>query len=539
MKLAADGASHELPKVRPLVRGKKKPPAPVEVHDRQQLELRFSYGLSGEGTAIKTTVDTYLFVPKNVGVNRHNYTKDQFYGDVTALMRLDAEPLSLDLLADSHYPRSPLHGFGEGVQRLRESPRPPPTQPVVIHVKLYAHLFARGVRVELKKLQKRLGKLETESDGERFEERLSDSLDEIRFALKAYRRVRAAYWPYEQLAHESLADAMRNADEYMSLFLEERLALLLQAIERRGREGLAEGFLARCRLTLGALARQEVAYRRRYGYLSYSDADAPSGDYYTYRASMLKKAVQQALYLDPRAAKRDTFLRNAAAAAGAAVAAIWAVLAGLPQQMSKVSGSTQMLFFGGAVLAYVAKDRIKALTSEALSRRLRTFDHVSYLTSASIATTGLSIPRLQFKEGMRFLSLGEVPPDVLALRQNVRTLRSADLALEEIIHHRKVVKIGSKDEPGHMPDGYGVLDILRLNVRHFLVRLDEPLDQVAFYDWRREAFGATRLPKVYHLNLVVKVRRESLEGEVQESFERLRVVLNKDGIVRVEVVSLT
>ena len=537
MRLSTELGGAARPRVEPLQRGKKKPPAPVEIHDRQQLELRFNYDLGGETIAETTTVDTYIFIPKNVGLSRANYSREQFYGDVTPLVRLDAEPLSLDLLADAHYPQSPLHGFSEGLRAFRESPRPPPSRPIVIHVKLYAHLFARGVRGDLKKLSKRLGRLETGADAERFLRKLAEALDEVRFALRAFRRVRSAYWPFEQIAHQSLPDAMRNADEYMSLFLEERLALLLQALERRADKHLSTGFLTRCRLQLGELAAEEVAYRRRYGYLAYSADQSPSGDYYTYRASMLKKAVQQALYLDPRAVKRDRFLRNAAGGVGAALAAIWALAAQLPQQLSKVSGSAKLLIFAFAVLAYVLKDRIKVLTNEALSKKLRRFDHVNQLTAASFAATGLEMPRVEIRESMRFLSLPELPPDISALRQSVRTLRSADLGLEEIIHHHKVVDVDEGQEARRLPQGYGVLDILRLNVRHFLVRLDEPLDQVAFFDWRRQGFAMARLPKVYHLNLVVKIRREFKGGAVEESHERLRVVLNKEGIVRAEILS--
>src|SRR5271170_3989293 len=74
--------------------------AQVEVHDRQQLELRLHYLLDGPSTAQRYTVDSYVFVPRNVGVNRGNYSREQFYADVTSLMRIEAEPLPLHELAD-------------------------------------------------------------------------------------------------------------------------------------------------------------------------------------------------------------------------------------------------------------------------------------------------------------------------------------------------------------------------------------------------------------------------------------------------------
>ena len=49
---------------------KREKPALVEIHDRQQLEIRFSYALGGESKEQRYEVDTYFFIPRNVGVNR-------------------------------------------------------------------------------------------------------------------------------------------------------------------------------------------------------------------------------------------------------------------------------------------------------------------------------------------------------------------------------------------------------------------------------------------------------------------------------------
>lgn len=65
-----------------------------EVHDRLQFELRFNYPV-GEPGRWRFDVDAYFFVPRNVGLNRANYSREQFYSDFTAYMRVDASPLPL------------------------------------------------------------------------------------------------------------------------------------------------------------------------------------------------------------------------------------------------------------------------------------------------------------------------------------------------------------------------------------------------------------------------------------------------------------
>lgn len=505
----------------------------LEVHDRHQLEARFSYALgAGEG-AQRYTVDAYFFVPRNVGVNRQNFSREQFYADVTALMRLDAARLPLQQLADPTCPASPLRRVAEALESFRSSPRPPSAQPVVVHVKLYAYLFTQAAKSELGKLSKLLKDRSRAGppDWPAIEAAAEAALARLREGLWAYRRMRSGFWPFERVTHESLAEALRAADEYMSLYLEERLTLFATGLDRVAGRLDGTGALARLRLRLAALAEEETTHRRRYGYLVCAPG-ADRGEYFTYRSSLLKKAVQQALYLDLREVKRDTYLRNAVGALGAALAAIWALATQLPATLAAVDGQTKMVFFAAAVLAYVLKDRIKAVTNEYLTARLRRYDHTSWLYGESLGMIGLGMLRARLREAMRFQKGSEVPPDVARMRVTGRTVQNAELHGEEVIHYRKTVEIGTHDPAERLPEGYWVRDILRLNVRHFLTRLDDPIDHVAFFDPDRRAFRSADLPKVYHLNLVLRITRENAAGEGQERFEHLRVVLNKDGIVR-------
>ncbi|MFM2152494.1 MAG: hypothetical protein RL199_929 [Pseudomonadota bacterium] len=508
----------------------------VEVHDSQQLEIRFHYALGSDEGPQRYTVDTYFFIPRNVGVNASNFTKDVFYGDVTALMRLDAAPLPLDQLADERLPASPLSRFAEAVEAFRTEPRPPPSRPVAVHVKLYAHLFAVAARRELGLLV-RMAK--DPAQAEALERELLATLGRIRLALDAYRRVRAAFWPFEKLCDEGLVEAMRGADEHMSLLVEERLAQVVDAVDALAPRSGASGLAARVRLCVSRTAREEAAYRRRYGYLTLVAEEASGeGEYFTYRASLLKKSVQQALYLDPREVKVDRFLQNAAGAVAAALGAIWATALAMQLPMNPVDlpADAKALFFALAVGAYVTKDRIKAYTSEWLGRRLRRHDHVSWLYGESLETVGLGMLRARYQELVRFIKEAEAPDEVRRMRLSHRTVQRAERLHEEVVHYRKTLELGTFDEAGRLPDGYRLRDILRLNVRHFLVRLDDPYDQVAYFDAATGGFAHARLPKVYHLNVVLQVTRELADGTRHARLEHLRVVLNKEGIVRVETV---
>jgi hypothetical protein len=231
--------------------------------------------------------------------------------------------------------------------------------------------------------------------------------------------------------------------------------------------------------------------------------------------------------------KGDTFLRNAVGIVGAALAATWALAAQIPLALAKASGKTQMLLFAIPVLAYVTKDRIKALTNEHLVAKLRRFDHTAWLTGEGLRNVGLGMLRARIREVMKFTNVEKLPSDVRAMRLTQRTVQQAEVPVEEIIHYRKMVEVTAQDGT---PAGYRVRDIFRLNVRHYLVRLDEPLDEQPFFDANAKRFRTAEIPKVYHLNAIVRLSRRDADGNGSERLERFRVVLDKTGIVRIEKV---
>jgi hypothetical protein len=502
-----------------------------EIRDRQQLELRFNYALGGGAGAQAYVVDTYLFVPRNIGLNRTNYTRDEFYADVTALLRLDAVPLPIADLASPSRATSPMHALHRSLEAFRSSPRPPDSRSVIVQVKLYAYLFTAAARERLAALADRLESVDGEDvDAARaLEADMAAATKDIRAALAAYRSLRGALWPFEKVADESMPEAMRSADEYMSVYLDERLALFAAALDASSL-GAFTATRARLRQHAAILAQDEAAYRRRYGYLTFATG-AAEGEYYSYRSSLLKKVVQQALYLDPREVKADTFVRNGVGAVGAALAAIWALAAQIPATLARASGMTQTLLLAIPVLAYVLKDRIKALTNEFLTAKFRRFDHTAWLGGSGLRNVGLGMLRARIREVMRFQSSAAVPADVRVMRAAHRTVQGAESTVEEVIHYRKVIEVNALGETAGQ---YWVRDILRLNVRHFLVRLDDALDKVAFFDAAGARFATAEVPKVYHLNAVVRLSRRSADGTGQERLERMRIVLDKSGIVRTE-----
>ena len=500
-------------------------PLTIEAHDRQQIEVQLAHALSAtEGEPLD--LELFFFVPRAVGVTAANYPRDEFYGDLTSFLRVDLPDLRLDELATGA--RSPLLLLQHHVETIARGEIP--LRPLSVEVKLFGHTFTEAVRDRVRALLAELHDLASSPVEDRW--RYLDDVDRFaesaRTALGALRRALRRFEPLGR-AGPQVVQTLHYTDEYCSLFLDGAIALLARAAQGESALYDGSGFVGRFTQTLGRHARLEAVYRTSLGYLNLTDAPADV-EYFAYRQSFLKKAVQQALYVDTRRIESDRFVRNAAGAVAAALAATWALVAQLPAQIQNLPPGLQTFLLGLPIVAYIAKDRIKELTRDWLSRRAKSYDHGSGIAPGSLADVGLAALSGSVKERVKFLDLSQVPPDVLSLRVAKRTVRGAELGGEGVLTYSRRIELHSARRAAPFAEGMALRQIIRLNLRHFLTRLDEPHQPESHYSLTTETFRLVELPKVYHLNLIARVT----EGSGKTSCRRWRIVINKEGIVRLD-----
>jgi hypothetical protein len=89
-----------------------------------------------------------------------------------------------------------------------------------------------------------------------------------------------------------------------------------------------------------------------------------------------------------------------------------------------------------------------------------------------------------------------------------------------------------------VPAGFGVQELVRLSLDEILKRLDDPIDDVAFYDPSTGTFARAEMPKVYHLNLVVETTTGAQDDPTAvRHLSRSRVIVNQEGVVRIDPVA--
>jgi hypothetical protein len=185
-----------------------------------------------------------------------------------------------------------------------------------------------------------------------------------------------------------------------------------------------------------------------------------------------------------------------------------------------------------AIVVYVLKDRLKEWAQKRLRKRWSRWDHDIVIEGDALADVGLGAFKGAAKESFRWVDEAAISPDIAQMRQRQRTVRGASSELEQVFHYRRTLSLAPV-AASPLPPGYGIEEMLRLNLDDVLRRLDDPNQTISFYRGSG-TFEAALMPKVYHLNVVIVVH--SSRGP-QRFISRHRVVLNKNRILRIELVT--
>lgn len=495
----------------------------IETHDRYGFDLKIGSRLrsKGDGARVSYSVDTFLFFPFNFRMGSANYPATRLFSDLKAYLRRDPPSLWRGDALDE----TPL--------RVLEASLESPSEEDSHYLSSSARrvlLYGCSLRRTVRKLFDGVEPL----DSERVQRRLQ-ALSEH---LESFRGFRARLSDDPEAARADYSTAALIADEASSYLLEEMLGGFSAALpSRRANAEAAEISERVC-----GVAAREMAYRRQQGFCVL-DEDEIEGEYFIYRVGQLKKAMDGVLYFDMRTLKQTSKVKHFIGGVGAAFAATFAFLAHTgPGGVWRASGLSTLLLFAAAVVAYTLKDRIKDITKERLNRwwRLKTPDRLSEFEATTSDRQPVHLVG-NLHERTRYLRRRDLDDMIIKVRGCGHVVDVLRDRRETILSYQKTVDYELSAQEGDRvclveAVALGVKDLLRLNVRGFLEHLDDPTRTIRYFDSSRGAFACREASKVYHLNIVLRYCLSSDDGEASTTYERLRVILNRDGIARIETV---
>jgi hypothetical protein len=502
----------------------------LRARDRRTLEVRTFFPLPREiGQEAEYRMDLYLFFPPGFSVSDKTLTRSGFYRDFQTFLRLRAPELSLNDLADLEHPDNPGCVLRQQLPALLHRDAPP-RKPMAALAQMYGAEAADAVEQRAALVKHNIERASKAKHRRQLESMVVEFCDDVSAVLGSVRRLRAKALAYNTVAHSSLLSSLSFAEEYVSAVAEENLSQIAVAAVKNHRLRDGSGLALKLRLHLAKAAEQ--VHLNRVDPL-YANSGHRDHELYAYRLGLLKKELQQALYIDSRQSVRDPFVRNSAAMVAAGLAATWATLAQLPLWTGGWTSTEGAFFLGAAVGAYILKDRIKEWVRNGLSSRLIAYDVDQHMAGDTLARVGLGTFSGRVKERMRIISDSELPESARHLRRAQRTVQGITAELETVVHYqRALVFNGPKDNPP--PASYGVQELLRFSLDNILNRLDDPVEEYGFYEPVEGRFSRQEMPRTYHLNAIAILRDDKRGREYQV---RSRVVVNRKGILRVEAVN--
>jgi hypothetical protein len=481
-----------------------------EVHDSFQFEMKLDYWLK-LNKRDDYQVDLFLFLPNALGLNHRSYSHDAFYDDIKNYVRLKTPGLNLKQVVslDEGRPGGLLSNCVTAFQT--SAPTEDSCRKVEYHAKMYVSITVRALHNGCSSCLTDLAQGSTQSTEELIVE-INSVLELIRTLS---REIPAQCHSRET---DRLPTVMSSADEYLTSEINQVFLTLLAVVEP-GENPLRTNLL-HCIEQLSSHSAQQ-------GFPQLDSETSGHDETVLFRHSIFKKFFRSPLFLTQHRQTEGRLASQVAMGIAAGLSMVFATLiAFLAQQRF---GNFTLPLFVALVVGYVFKDRIKELTKIYLEKWLsrRVSDSKTSFFDNDGRRMGVC------REMVRFLNPDQVPREILALRNKDHLTEIANFwQSEKIIQYRKNVSLFRKPlqraNPGY--ETTAVNDIIRYNVRRLLWNMDEPEKELLALQ-KDGSVGPVTGARVYKINLLLR-----LSGGADEQFLRFRLILDRDGIRRMEKV---
>ena len=493
-------------------------------HDRYQVELKLDYQLD-RGKETHYRISTYIFVPRSLGVTEQSYPKDELYRDIKNYIRIKTPVMSLrDLIEDDSSPFITVRQIVQGSSWYLDDG----TNDRIIHaLRLFGAIFKSSLREHLNLLDRRI---QLASPGAKIPPLVGNLIDEVIDQFKGisseyrtlYMRLNLPYVKKEVFQAYSLVD------EYISLLIQEGATELYKIVLRHYEKNTQSPYLQK----LSEIVEKETAHRISHGYGSVLKL-GDENETYAFRASVIKKYVSGVLHLSTASQREGRGMEQILMALAAGISMVFATMVAFYFQ--KVYGSFTFPAFAALVVGYMFKDRIKELGRALFAGNLQAY---LFDRRINIRTLDGKYKLATLREKITFMKESEISQEIRSARQKDPFADlDNDRQGETVICHTKDIVLNPdlfQRAFAGFPKTNGLNDIIRYDIHPYLKKMDDPVeDQLLLDDGELKIVNSH---KVYHINFVSQYT--SLSSQNEKICKRMRLVLNRLGIKRIEYIHL-
>lgn len=486
----------------------------IRVHGGESFEIDLGYVYNNESRSSTYDIDAYIFTPRSLDINQSTYSKKKFFQDLKTNIRFTTPIYELKEIieGDNHA----FKKLNESLEKyLKKSSKENATQ-LRYHIKMFVSIFSSS-------LSKHVRRINSKKDISEKQILLNELFSAIDGIVISYRDIS------KKLKGANVKEREKNVylfgNEFLSYSIEKQFLALIKKLSKRKDDILinelefAQDYLCK-----------ELEYQKLKGILRLKTNNNKSNEDVVYRRGILRKFAEDRLFLNTRTEKEGVMIEQIIFSLAAGFAMIFAT--GIAFFSQQYYGNFTMPFFIALVISYMAKDRIKEIVRSKINNRIQAkyfFDHRTKIISGD---QGIGI----CKESFNFVEENKIPTEVKTARKREHlTEIENDWKGENVMRYQKRVTIYNKRFKKVFKEYEisGIKDIIRLNTSRFTTKMSTPY--LPFYGWDEKKKEVTKIKgeKVYHFNiiLVFKYKKES-------HFKRYRIFLNKNGIKRIEKVSI-
>lgn len=486
----------------------------IHFRDNLQFELKSEFFINPHVKKNVYKQDFYLFIPYTLQINPQTYAREQFYLDETNLIRYKTPQISLSQLVQNDNNESPL-------TRLRKQKKNLFIFQIIDELRLFGNIFKTAVRDRIRFLILHLEDQHPEMKID-VPEQIAQLCEEIKLCRASFFELQTDYFQlYPSLS--DLHDAFLETDEFVSTTIDYYLTAVLKLVREANsiQKKTVENRL--CKLII-----QEQQYRQEHHLLS----KAPEGDQHAkesilYRLGLLNSFMLEALMLKSNRVSLQEKHGNLLGAAAAGIAMLVYMLL-LWKSTSLVINSTPIILF--AVVLYILKDRLKeGIKTLFYKQAFRWYpDYATHIRNRGGRTIG------KLSENFSFVDEKQLPDDVSMMRTTQFHDELPNLKRQEtIIHYKREVAL-SRPSPTSEDRRRGLTIIFRYNISQFLEKASNAIQPTLVLDPDTLEIIEQFLPKVYHINIVIRNTYLKANQESKTELKKFRVVVDKFGIKRVE-----
>ncbi|MGC3978146.1 MAG: hypothetical protein QM751_07915 [Paludibacteraceae bacterium] len=481
----------------------------AKIHDKFTLEFKALYKARHKIKINNFTLNTWIFVPNSLDINKRTYNHSDFYKDLRTNIRLITPVFLLREIAGGN--ATPLNNLQRAMNELTINPTRSNASEYEYQIKMFAAIFKSALREQLNFV------FDTSHSNQDRGVLIEQLIADVENTMTKYRTlshiIKAPTITKEQFSY------FTYGDEFICNLSLKEIYGLVYKLEKKKEEEL----LLKLRNRTVCFLEQEEAYKIKQNYPTFAPYDKQKNSDIIFRFGALKKYIESDLFLNANKKKDGVLMENFHQSIAAGLAMIFATAVAFSVQ--KTFGNLTVPLFVALVVSYMLKDRIKEYMRYYFASK-QSGKYFDNKTTISIKENEIGWT----KESFDFISESDIPPEVLRVRNRLPLLEAGNrFSKEKIILFKKTVYLNRKELDDNTTFNVaGVAEILRLNLSSFMRKMDNPEFPLFMLDKNKE-IGKIAGTKNYFMNIVVQSKFESTE-----TLQRYRITFNRDEIVNIK-----